>query len=355
MFRLAINYFDTVVLDCLDKIDGERTPSAVFHLLKGKKSSQTIQDAGLFQIAKYFGMASQCERGDIAASLHKLTENSYITAGKEEGTWKVTARGVQRLERAFAERPWPKHCHGANYQTPAGTLWRRLSLLIQVLSNKEHQCSQYIPVTNDVQTLRWVKWFMRKNRDAKELSIQMHDALFQLLQGVSERQALIFVYSLTSFNRIGKTNKQLALQLNEDEWYVSVQFWGAVHYVIQSLPQCAYPALRELLSDLQAESALTQSARKTFELLEKGFPIERIAAVRNLKTATIEDHIVEISLHQPAFFIEQYLSEEEQRMITAFAKQHQTNKIKRIREGMQMRFSYFQIRLALAKTVNQHD
>ena len=111
----------------------------------------------------------------------------------------------------------------------------------------------------------------------------MHDALFQLLHGVSERQALIFVYSLTSFNRIGKTNKQLALQLNEDEWYVSVQFWGAVHYVIQSLPQCAYPALRELLSDLQAESALTQSARKTFELLEKGFPIERIAAVRNLK------------------------------------------------------------------------
>ncbi len=82
---------------------------------------------------------------------------------------------------------------------------------------------------------------------------------------------------------------------------MSVQFWGAVHYVIQSLPQCAYPALRELLSDLQAESALTQSARKTFELLEKGFPIERIAAVRNLKTATIEDHIVEISLHQPAF------------------------------------------------------
>ena len=204
-------------------------------------------------------MASQCERGDIAASLHKLTENSYITAGKEEGTWKVTARGVQRLERAFAEL---KHCHGANYQTPAVTLWRRLSLLIQVLSNKEHQCSQYIPVTNDVQTLRWVKWFMRKNRDAKELSVQMHDALFQLLQGVSERQALIFVYSLTSFNRIGKTNKQLALQLNEDEWYVSVQFWGAVHYVIQSLPQCAYPALRELLSDLQAESALTQSARK---------------------------------------------------------------------------------------------
>ncbi|WP_047475709.1 helix-turn-helix domain-containing protein [Bacillus siamensis] len=352
---MAINYFDTVVLDCLDKIDGERTPSAVFHLLKGKKSSQTIQDAGLFQIAKYFGMASQCERGDIADSMHKLAGDSYITAGKEEGTCKVTARGVQKLERAFAERPWPKHCHGANYQTPAVTLWKRLSLLIQVLSNKERQCSQYIPVTNDVQTLRWVKRFMRKNRDAKGLSVQMHDALFQLLQGVSERQALIFVYSLTSFDRIGKTNKQLASQLNEDEWYVSVQFWGAVHYVIQSLPQCAHPALGELLSDLRAESALTQSARKTLELLEKGFPIERIAAVRNLKTATIEDHIVEISLHQPAFFIEQYISEEDQRMITAFAKQHQTNKIKRIREGMQMRFSYFQIRLALAKTVKQHD
>lgn len=30
-----------------------------------------------------------------------------------------------------------------------------------------------------------------ENRDAKELSVQMHDALFQLLQGVSEQQALI--------------------------------------------------------------------------------------------------------------------------------------------------------------------
>ncbi|MBY8913649.1 helix-turn-helix domain-containing protein [Bacillus sp. YC2] len=352
---MAINYFDTVVLDCLDKIDGERTQSAVFHLLKGKKSSQTIQDAGLFQIAKYFGMASQCERGDIAAAIHKLTEHSYIEAGKETSAFKVTARGVQELEQAFAERPWPQHCHGANYQTPAVILWKRLSLLVQVLSNKEHQCSQYIPVTNDVQTLRWVKRFMRQKTDHKELSVKLHDMLSHYLNQLNGQQALIFVCSLTSFERIGSTNKQLADELAEDEWYVSIQFWGVLHYVIQSLPQCAHPILRELLSDLQAESALTQSARKTLELVQKGFPIERIAAIRNLKTATIEDHIVEISLHQPAFFIEQYISKEEQRMIAAFAKQHQTNKIKRIREGLQMRFSYFQIRLALAKTVKQYD
>ncbi|MCY8098546.1 helix-turn-helix domain-containing protein, partial [Bacillus atrophaeus] len=67
------------------------------------------------------------------------------------------------------------------------------------------------------------------------------------------------------------------------------------------------------------------------------------------------DHIVEISLHQPSFFIEQYISKEEQQRIVEFAKNMQTNKMKRIREGLHQQFSYFQIRLALAKTVSQYE
>lgn len=95
MFRLAINFFDTVVLDCLDKIDGERTPSAVFHLLKGKSRLKP------FRMPAYFRSLN------ISAWLHSVnaaillllcinSPSSYITAGKK-GTWKVTARGVQSL------------------------------------------------------------------------------------------------------------------------------------------------------------------------------------------------------------------------------------------------------------------
>ncbi|MCY7945938.1 hypothetical protein MOC03_06265, partial [Bacillus atrophaeus] len=98
---MSLNYFDIMVLDCLEKIDAERSQSAVFHLLKGKRSSQTIQDAGLFQIAKYFGMVPDCSRSDITASLKKLKQLAFVKAMNETDTYRVTAEGAQELKRAL--------------------------------------------------------------------------------------------------------------------------------------------------------------------------------------------------------------------------------------------------------------
>lgn len=353
--QLSLNYFDIMVLDCLEKIDAERSQSAVFHLLKGKRSSQTIQDAGLFQIAKYFGMVPDCSRSDITASLKKLKQLAFVKAMNETDTYRVTAEGAQELKRALFARPWPAHCHGAYHQQAAKIFWKRFSLLVQVLSNKQHHCQRYTPITKDNQILQWVKSYLRLHPDHNALSASVWGLITDHLNKLSEKQAFIFVYSLTSYERIGYTNRQLADSLLEDERYVYILFWGAVHYFIQSIPHCEHSVLADLLSDTVHESALTQSARKTLHLVQKGFPIERIADIRNLKTATIEDHIVEISLHQPSFFIEQYISKEEQQRIVEFAKNMQTNKMKRIREGLHQQFSYFQIRLALAKTVSQYE
>lgn len=104
---MSLNYFDIMVLDCLCKINGERSGSAVFHLFKGKRSSQTIQDAGLFQTAKYFGMAAKCSRSDISASLDKLEKHSYLAPMSESDTYKVTASGAAVLRHALSERPCP--------------------------------------------------------------------------------------------------------------------------------------------------------------------------------------------------------------------------------------------------------
>ncbi|MGX4766411.1 helix-turn-helix domain-containing protein [Bacillus mojavensis] len=352
---MSLHYFDIMVLDCLSKINGERTGSAVFHLFKGKRSSQTIQDAGLFQTARYFGMAPQCSRSDISGSLRKLEQQSFLEPMSETNTYRVTIRGESMLRQALSERPWPAHCHGAYFQQAASVLWKRLSLLVQVLSNKQRSSRQYIPVTKDYKTLHWVKRYMHMQKDHEKLARGLQEMLEDHLQRLDEKAALIFVYSLTSYNRIGYTSRQLADNLKEDEWYVYVLFWAAVHYFILSLPQCEDSILKDLLSDVHLENALTESTRKTWQMVRQGIPIQRIAEIRKLKTATIEDHIVEISLHEPAFVIDEYISAEDQLQIAEFAKRMRTNKIKQIREGLEQRFSYFQIRLALAKQVKQYD
>ncbi len=187
----------------------------------------------------------------------------------------------------------------------------------------------------------------------------MANSLFAMLEEnlhkIDDKAAQIFVYSLTSHDRIGFTSRQLADTLKEDEWYVYVMFWASVHYFIHSLPECEHSLLKDLLSDVYLENALTESTRKTWQMVKQGIPIQRIAEIRKLKTATIEDHIVEISLHEPAFMIDDYVSAEDQLHIAAFAKRMRTNKIKQIRDGLEQQFSYFQIRLALTKQVQQYD
>ncbi|MEC2058852.1 YpbB family protein [Bacillus stercoris] len=352
---MSLNYFDIMVLDCLCKINGERSGSAVFHLFKGKRSSQTIQDAGLFQTAKYFGMAAQCSRNNISASLDKLEKHSYLAPLSETDTYKVTASGEGVLRHALSERPWPVHCHGAHYQQAASVLWKRLSLLVQVLSHKQKGSRRYIPVTKDYKTLHWVKKYLSRHTDHKEMARSLFAMLEAHLKKIEDKAAQIFVYSLTSHDRIGYTSRQLADTLKEDEWYVYIMFWASVHYFIHSLPECEDALLKDLLSDVHLDNALTESTRKTWQMVKQGFPIHRIAEIRKLKTATIEDHIVEISLHEPAFIINDYVSAEDQIQIAAFAKRMRTNKIKQIRDGLGQRFSYFQIRLALTKQVQQYE
>ena len=52
--KMELTFLQTIILFCLQKINGERTIYSIYHLLKGKKSSQTIQDTHLFHLQSLF-------------------------------------------------------------------------------------------------------------------------------------------------------------------------------------------------------------------------------------------------------------------------------------------------------------
>ncbi|MBG9915515.1 hypothetical protein ABD67_11520 [Bacillus sonorensis] len=351
---MSVHFFDAVVLDILSAMRGERSPSAVYHLLKGKRSSQTIQDAGLFAVSKYFGFCSSLSRDRLNGSFQKLLRQSFITEKRETGAYVVTESGEKELARCFSLHPWPRHFHGAYYQAAANIMWERMSLLIQVLSNRRCGERVYLPIIKDYQIQHWVRQYLR-NRNADELAARFHAELKEKLSALDhDRQAAVFVHSLTSAAKVGFTCKQLAEKMREDEWYIYALFWDVLHYFIQSVQKGESPLFQALIKDIPFKDGLTQSTRKTLFLIKEGKSIDRIAEIRNLKTATIEDHIVEIAIHDPAFSIEKYVTKEEQKIIADYAKINQTNKIRQIKEGLGGRYSYFKIRLALSKTVTRH-
>ncbi|EDW21144.1 recombinase RecQ [Bacillus pumilus] len=346
---MTLHYLDVMLMDSVYKLNGERSISAVYHLFKGKKSSQTIQDASLFELSRYFGCYPGFTRDQLNRSALKLEEKHYIR--KTDETLSITEAGQQMLHQHFSEKPMPAYFHGAKYHDKAKMLWMRLSLLVQVLSHHMAGSHQYVPIQRDVSVQSWTKSFLKQHQQKSKLSEELHHELEKLLMNLSDQEALIFVYSLTSHERIGRTYQQMAEWMKEDVWYVYLLFWNVLHYFIQSAQKGEAPTLQKLVGDLEFKRVLTTSTHKTLELVQKGFDIEQIAHIRSLKKATIEDHIVELSIHEPSFSIDPYVSIKEQREILAVARELQTNKMKLIKEKLEHPFTYFQIRLALTRMV----
>ncbi|MCY7538833.1 MULTISPECIES: helix-turn-helix domain-containing protein [Bacillus] len=346
---MTLHYLDVMLMDSVYKLNGERSISAVYHLFKGKKSSQTIQDASLFELSRYFGCYPGFTRDQLNRSALKLEEKHYIR--KTDETLSITEAGQRMLHQHFSEKPMPAYFHGAKYHDKAKMLWMRLSLLVQVLSHHMARSHQYVPIQRDVSVQSWTKSFLKQHQQKSKLSEELHHELEKLLISLSDQEALIFVYSLTSNERIGRTYQQMAEWMKEDVWYVYLLFWNVLHYFIQSAQKGEAPILQQLVGDLEFKRVLTTSTHKTLELVQKGFDIEQIAHIRSLKKATIEDHIVELSIHEPSFSIDPYVSIKEQREILAVARELQTNKMKLIKEKLEHPFTYFQIRLALTRMV----
>ncbi len=346
---MTLHYLDVMLMDSVYKLNGERSISAVYHLFKGKKSSQTIQDASLFELSRYFGCYPGFTRDQLNRSALKLEEKHFIR--KNDETLSITEAGQRMLHQHFSEKPMPTYFHGAKYHDKARLLWMRLSLLVQVLSHHMAGSHQYVPIQRDVSVQSWTKSFLKQHQQKSKLSKDLHHELEKLLMNLSEQEAVIFVYSLTSNERIGRTYQQMAEWMKEDVWYVYLLFWNVLHYFIQSAQKGEAPILQQLIGDLEFKRVLTTSTHKTLELVQKGFDIEQIAHIRSLKKATIEDHIVELSIHEPSFSIEPYVSIEEQQAILAVARELKTNKMKLIKERLEHPFTYFQIRLALTRMV----
>src|SRR3954471_17684044 len=69
---------ETVTLYCLKQLNKERTIYSVYHLLNGKKSSQTIQDAHLFSLKSFFGIYEQLSRESFDEVIESMQGKKWI-------------------------------------------------------------------------------------------------------------------------------------------------------------------------------------------------------------------------------------------------------------------------------------
>jgi uncharacterized protein YpbB len=345
-----MSYIESIILNCLKQLNGERTIYSIYHLLKGKKTSQTIQDAHLFELTHYFGVYHWFTREDLEVVIKNLIGKQWITSCAEQ-RFRLTKAGEDILLQVSDQYPVPIYLNGFKYHQMDGKLWKRLSLLIQVISNLVNKETHYIPIQKNKETHSWLKSFLRRTKLQRNLlASTIYSELVDCLKTADHLDPSILIFRLTGYNRIGQTSQQTAEMLKMDFARYHLEFLNILHYLIEQVTtnKNRFPLLNSILEYKGQHIVMTNSSYRTYELLGKGYSIEEIAKHRRLQKSTIEDHIVEIALNIDDFSIDAYIDKQSQNRILTAAKRTASKQLKLIRSEVSTA-NYFEIRLVLAK------
>ncbi|MBO8154920.1 MAG: helix-turn-helix domain-containing protein [Bacillaceae bacterium] len=341
----------TVILDGVARLEGERSPSAIYHILTGKRSAQTIQDSKLFHLHQYFGVLPKLRQYSFKNQLSDLIKGNDVVV--EGDDMFLTDVGRKKLADQLNRHTYLSALNGFLYHESGREFWLRLILFIQAASNILKDEHHFFPVVEDPKIIRWVKRFYADHRS--ELSAmfnEIYDEMKVFLQELDEYQADIIVSRFSGYHHYGKSKEQIANNKNMNTEDVELYTQSAVHFILREIDKTpsAYPWLKQFVPERRAEGLLTHSARETWKLLsQEKKSIEEIIRVRRLKKGTIQDHIVEIAFADSEFDISPFMGKDDEKQILHLLQTVPTRRLKYIKNQLPEHLSYFQIRLVMAR------
>ncbi|WP_216831661.1 helix-turn-helix domain-containing protein [Alkalihalobacterium elongatum] len=339
-----------ILLYLISLFNGDRSIAGIFHLLKGKRSSQTIQDGHLYQCLFLFGVFPRLVRTDLEKGLEYLLNNHYIKQ-ESEMTYKITKKGQEILHDKLKDANYIFYLNGWKHKDVASIFWKRLVLMVQSLSCLTVNDHYFFPVINDEQVKYWVKKNFPKQTVRHQYNRRLYEELITVLTKMSKEEAELFTYKLTGSNRIGLTNEQLATILKKEKLLIELIHLSIVHRILEELQlnRQQYPILKTFISDISLTIQMTNSTRQTYHLVKRGLSIEEIAVVRNLKVSTIEDHVVEIMLEDKSVELASFISNKEFAFISKVIVTSDNKKLSELKKQLPEEISFFKIRLVLAR------
>lgn len=335
-------HFEQLLLLIIYKFQGERSTSAPFYLLKGKKSGQTIQDITYFNLHPYFSLYPKLSKEEYNDEISALLTKKFILM--DESFLAITEKGLHHI-LTFRQPVY----NGWTYRGKEQIFWRRIDLIVQTLSYFQANEKRFIPVQKDNEIQHFVKEFLLpRDFHSNTFSDNLKKQLACLLENPNllEIHRNLFVYRLSGYKNSGLTWEQIAAHYSMAVLDVKFLFIECLHIMLNEITVEKYPDLSALTNGVYAQTPLTDSAVKTCNLFEKGYSVNEIAKMRFLKENTIEDHVIEIVSVNPNFPIASFITNEQIQLVLQISTDLQTKKLKMIREKAP-NLSFFQIRLAL--------
>lgn len=335
----------SLLLKIMKQLNGDRTIYAGLHLLRGKRSGQTLQDVDTYQLKSFFGILPKLRIERYDEAVEQLKKCGFIITD-EQSFVHLTDKGhdAARRLRVF-------HFNGWDYRGREHIYFGRLSLVVQTVSNFSMGEKQFMPIQKDADIQRFVKQLLYKQPISEQafalvLKGELHHALEE--SKMTDVQKVIFTHRLGGHNYTGWTWDQLADMLQQSVSSIYLNFIESLHLFLNAVEDMSGKAiLHKMLYGIKMQSYLTDSSRKTQSYFQNGFSMEEISVMRNLKLSTIEDHFVEFMVNDRNFPLEQFVSKSDQQLVLEKMDELGTKRLRLIKEQFPA-LSYFQLRLILS-------
>ena len=336
-----------LILKCFTRIKNERTIYSVYHLLNGRSSIQTLQDAHLYELTELYGIYKKLTLKEFDEIIAELEDKQLIQQLDQTKYYLVTHKGLKLVENT----PLQNQFNGLLYEQISDEFYQRLSLFIQVWTNSNQKNANYIPVIDNYKTENFIKqlYINRKKLIQQDLK-QLYEELTILLEKTPEKHRLYYIDRFSGYDHYGLSIPQLAQKYQTDQHTIQLSLTAINHFIIKHTLNnpTRFKIIYLLISTLSMNNKLTKSASQTNKLLKKHTNLESIARIRDLKLSTIYDHLVEIALYNPNFPINDFVSMSEQEEIINYVKNNNSFKLKEIKDNVSGEINYFQIRLVLS-------
>lgn len=333
---------EQILLHILKKLQNERSITAPYYLLQGKRSGQTMQDVGLFKLFPIFNLLKRLPKNTYDMYIEQLIEKGYIV--KTARSFYMTPNGESAMKQLPYFDGW--HLRGQEH-----LFFARLALIVQTLSNQAEGLKGFVPVQKDIAVQQWCRNFLRQHNFTKQtLQEPFYEEIFMSVSklDILEFQKEIGIGRLHGVKVTGMTWSQLSVKYGISEMDCQLYFISFLHSWIKEIVSGNYLLLGDFVRDVYMYQTVTGSALQTAQMYERGYSIDQIALIRNLKQTTIEDHIVEIAMYEPNFNVAGFVSKEDIHAVEKIVQKIGSKKLKVLKEALP-EMSYFQLKIALAK------
>ena len=248
----------SLLLAIISKLDGERTIYAGLHLLRGKRSGQTLQDVEYYNLKKFFCIMPKLSTELFDEAAAELVKSHYIFID-EVSIVHVTDLGREALNKFSTYR-----FNGWDYRGREEIFFARLSLVVQTTSNFRAGSKVFMPTQRDIEVQLFVKEILRR-QPINELAFshRLKDELIQLLElsDMNEVQKTIITHRLVGYGYTGWTWVQLAGKLDVPPLTVKLLFIEGLHLLLDKVEDApAIPLLKKIAQGIKVVSHLTDSS-----------------------------------------------------------------------------------------------